>query len=185
MNRKVFQELTKIRVREARTLLDAGHYPGAYYLIGYAVECALKACVSKQVKRYDFPDKKFAKDAYTHELEELMGLAGLTLDFEQDRKANTKLEANWQVVKDWNESFRYDLGITRQQARDLYSACTGRNGIFPWIRKTMVETILTKEMIDIGAIFIRKLDEHGLRPDAAFWLYFPEEQTMETYYCRG
>lgn len=40
----------------------------------------------------------------------------------------------------------------------------------------MVETNLTKEMIDIGAVFIRKLDEHGLRPDAAFWLYFPEEQ---------
>ena len=40
----------------------------------------------------------------------------------------------------------------------------------------MVEKILTKEMIDIGAVFIRKLDEQGLRPDAAFWLYFPEEQ---------
>jgi HEPN domain-containing protein len=119
MNRKVFQELTKIRVREARTLLDADHYPGAYYLIGYAVECALKACVSKQVKRYDFPDKKFANAAYTHGLEDLVGIAGLSLDLKRDR----------------NESFRYDLGITRQQARDLYSACTGRNGILSWIKR--------------------------------------------------
>ena len=135
MNRDDFQRLAKIRVQEARTLLDAGHYPGAYYLIGYAVECALKACVSKQVKRYDFPDKQFAKDAYTHVLVELMGLAGLRLDFEKDRKANTKLGDNWQVVKDWNESYRYDLGITIKQARDLYSACTGRDGILSWIRK--------------------------------------------------
>jgi hypothetical protein len=135
MNRKVFQELTKIRVQEARILLEANQYPGAYYLIGYAVECALKACVSKQVKRYDFPDKQFAKDAYTHVLLKLMGLAGLKLDFEKDRKANTKLEDNWQVVKDWNESYRYDLGITIKQAHDLYSACTGRDGILSWIRK--------------------------------------------------
>jgi hypothetical protein len=40
----------------------------------------------------------------------------------------------------------------------------------------MVEAQITKEMMDIGAAFIRKLDEHGLSPDAAFWLYFPEEE---------
>jgi hypothetical protein len=135
MNRKVFQELTKVRVQEARILLEADQYPGAYYLIGYAVECALKACVSKQVKRYDFPDKKFADKVYTHSLEALVGGAGLSPDFVRDRQANRDLDANWLVVKDWKESFRYDLGITKQQARDLYSACTGRNGILSWIRK--------------------------------------------------
>lgn len=40
----------------------------------------------------------------------------------------------------------------------------------------MVETILTKEMIEMGKILVRKLDEHGLSPDAALWLYYPEEQ---------
>jgi HEPN domain-containing protein len=135
MNRKIFQELTKVRVREARTLLEAHHYPGAYYLIGYAVECALKACVSKQVKRYDFPDKKFADKVYTHSLEALVGVAGLSFDLNRDRKVNSNFDTNWRVVKDWNESFRYDLGITKQQARDLYSACTGKYGILSWIRK--------------------------------------------------
>jgi HEPN domain-containing protein len=135
MNRDDFKRLAEIRVREARTLLDAGHYPGAYYLIGYAVECALKACVSKQIKRYDFPDKKFANAAYTHELKDLVGVAGLSRDLERDRVANSNLDANWLVVKDWNESFRYDLGITRQRAFGLYSACTGRNGVLQWIRR--------------------------------------------------
>jgi HEPN domain-containing protein len=135
MNRKVFQELTKVRVQEAHILLEAGGYPGAYYLMGYAVECALKACVSKQVKRHDFPDRKFSNAAYTHKLEELVGLAGLSQDFTNDRQTNRELDANWLVVKDWKESFRYDLGITRQQAHDLYDACTGQNGILPWIRK--------------------------------------------------
>jgi hypothetical protein len=135
MNRNVFQKLTNIRVREARALIEAGHYPGAYYLAGYAVECALKACVSRQVKRFDFPDKKFINDAHTHELEKLVGLAGLASDFKRDMQANKDLQVNWAVVKDWKESFRYEIGITRQQARDLYSACTGRNGVLPWIKK--------------------------------------------------
>jgi HEPN domain-containing protein len=135
MNRKVFQELARIRIQEASTLLRAGHYPGAYYLIGYAVECALKACISKQVKRYDFPDKKFIADAHTHKLESLIGLSGLSLDLRRDRDAEPNLDANWLVVKDWKESFRYDIGITRQQAHDLFFACTGRNGILSWIKR--------------------------------------------------
>jgi hypothetical protein len=40
----------------------------------------------------------------------------------------------------------------------------------------MVETNITKEMINTGAAFIQRLDEHGLRPDAAFWFYFSDEQ---------
>jgi hypothetical protein len=40
----------------------------------------------------------------------------------------------------------------------------------------MVETILTKEMMELGAVLVRKLDEYGLTPDAALWLYFPEEE---------
>ena len=38
----------------------------------------------------------------------------------------------------------------------------------------MVETNLTKEMIEMGKVLVRKLDEHGVSPDAAFWLYFPK-----------
>jgi hypothetical protein len=52
-------------------------------------------------------------------------------------------------------------------------------------QKTMVETHLTKEMVDIGAAFVRKLDEHGLRPDAALWLYFPEEQQWKLIIAEG
>jgi len=33
-------------------------YCGAYYLMGYAIECAFKAAISKQIKEHDFPDKK-------------------------------------------------------------------------------------------------------------------------------
>jgi hypothetical protein len=43
----------------------------------------------------------------------------------------------------------------------------------------MVEANLTKELIDAGARLVKKLDEHGLAPDVAFWLYSPEEQTWK------
>ena len=43
----------------------------------------------------------------------------------------------------------------------------------------MVETNLTKELIDSGARLVEKLDKRGLAPDAAFWLYAPEEQTWK------
>lgn len=54
MNRATFQRISELRRSDAKALLTAGHYPEAYYLVGYAVECALKACVAKQVQRYDF-----------------------------------------------------------------------------------------------------------------------------------
>lgn len=117
-------------------LLDAGHYLGAYYLLGYAVECALKACVAKHVRRHDFPNKELAKAAYTHNLVSLRGTAGLNPDFDKERKANKPLERNWGVVKDWHETSRYSLSITEDDARGLYSACTSRgSGVLPWIRK--------------------------------------------------
>jgi HEPN domain-containing protein len=123
------------RVREAKTLLEVGHYPGAFYLVGYAVECALKSCVAKQVKRYDFPDKKLANAAYTHDLGTLLRVAGLARAFEHDRKANPALDLSWAVAKDWTEDARYEVGITERQARDLYAACVGRNGVLPWVKR--------------------------------------------------
>jgi len=136
MNRSTLQKLSNLRWREAAALLRAGHYAAAYYLIGYAVECALKACVAKQVKRYDFPDKRLAGEAFTHDLEKLVKVAGLEPELQKDLKANSLLELNWAVVKDWSEGARYELGITNAQARDLYSACTARrNGILAWIKK--------------------------------------------------
>ena len=61
MNRSDFQKLTELRITEARVLLESKCYEGTYYLIGYAVEFALKACIAKQTREYDFPDKNLGK----------------------------------------------------------------------------------------------------------------------------
>ncbi len=100
-----------------------------------SIECALKACIAKQTKKYDFPDKDIATKSYVHNLEALLKLAGLEQELKNDMNVNKILEVNWAVVKDWNESSRYLTTISRREAKDLYSACASRkNGILSWIR---------------------------------------------------
>ncbi len=77
MNRQDFQNLELIRLQEAKVLFQNGHYSGAYYLSGYVVECALKACIAKYTKEFDFPDKQLAIDSHTHDLIKLVKNAKL------------------------------------------------------------------------------------------------------------
>lgn len=136
MNRKDLQTLSFMRVREGKALLDSGHYAGAYYLVGYSVECAVKACIAKQTKRFDFPDKALANDAFTHDLTKLLKAAGLWQKLDADMKKSPLLATNWAIVKDWSETARYEPVRSEPSARDFYSACTARKtGILSWLKK--------------------------------------------------
>ena len=108
MNRDDFKQIAKIRLKEAKTLLSNGNYDGAYYLCGYVVECGLKACIAKKTKRYDFPDIKTVGDSYTHRIEELIGVAGLKQDLQNEINRSRRFAVNWTVVKDWKEVSRYE-----------------------------------------------------------------------------
>jgi HEPN domain-containing protein len=48
MTQTDLQRLSRLRIRDAKILLKNGAHESAYYLAGYAVECALKACIAKQ-----------------------------------------------------------------------------------------------------------------------------------------
>ena len=136
MNRADLQEISNLRVEEARVLLQNGFYSGAYYLVGYAVECALKACIAKQIRRYDFPDRKLVNDSYTHDLERLLGVSGLKEELDSESAGNPVLEENWTIVKDWSEQSRYRSSIPENEARDLFSAVTARrNGVLSWLMR--------------------------------------------------
>jgi hypothetical protein len=71
VNRKELQSLSRVRLAEAGALLKAGFPDGAYYLAGYSVECALKACIAKQTRLHDSPDKKIVDSSHTHNLRNL------------------------------------------------------------------------------------------------------------------
>src|SRR5713226_3751107 len=130
MNRSDFQKLTRLRLDKAKVLLANGRYEGAYYLIGYAVECAFKACIAKQTKLYDFPTKN-SNSVYVHNLTALLGFAGLQEKHSKRSKKNPAFELNWSIVKEWKEDARYSLKITKDKAEALYSAVVSRKDGIP------------------------------------------------------
>ncbi len=134
MNRAELQRLARERIGDARVLLSARRWSAAYYLAGYAVECALKACIAKLMKAEEFPDKAFAEKCWTHDLERLLFLAGLQAKRDRDAVRDPDFSAKWGTVKDWNESSRYTR-TTGARARALYQAITNaKHGVLPWIK---------------------------------------------------
>ena len=136
MNRADFQELSRMREVEAEALLQAGHFAGAYYLAGYAVECALKACIAKQTNEFDFPDRDAAIAAFTHDLDRLVKAAGLTADYAMATSASPQFVDNWQIVRQWKETARYEARIAEERTRELFRACTEQpHGVLTWVRR--------------------------------------------------
>jgi hypothetical protein len=135
VNREELQQISRMRLQDARVLLQSGNFEGAYYLCGYAIECGLKACIAKQTKRHDFPDRKTVADSYTHDLARLVRVAGLDPALNQEIQTDAVFSGYWTVVKDWSEDSRYQRR-TAQEARDLYQAISDRrHGVWPWIRR--------------------------------------------------
>jgi HEPN domain-containing protein len=135
MNRSDLQRLSNTRLREAKVLLLAGEYSGAYYLSGYAVECALKACFAKGVKKYDFPEKGRTEKVFTHDLPTLLRQAKLNAELEADSKTNAGLAASWEEAVKWSEASRYAVW-TKNQAEQLMAAISIRkDGVMPWIKR--------------------------------------------------
>lgn len=136
MNRAELQRLSLERVEDARALLAAQQWSGAYYLSGYSLECALKSCVLAFVEQTGiiFEDKKFAERCWTHDIEELVRQADLRVERDKASGANPSLGNNWLVAKDWSELSRYRL-CTQMQAEKLFNALTDKNdGVLSWVK---------------------------------------------------
>lgn len=114
-------------------LLANGRYAAAFYLAGYVVECGLKACVARQTRQHEFPDKDRVTQSYTHNLEQLRRVSRLPLD--EAFRADEILERNWSVVRKWKESTRYRLA-TKEEAEDLMKAIDDpKHGVLPWLQE--------------------------------------------------
>jgi hypothetical protein len=136
VNRADWQRLADVRIAEAIALLGlAPPMPdGAYYLAGYAVECALKACIAKMYNQDDWPEKVFVSECHTHNLLALVRLAGLEAARAADAMANPALTLNWSIVKDWSERSRYERH-SRSKAQKMIDAVINHpDGVLPWIK---------------------------------------------------
>lgn len=127
-----FQKLADMRLREAKVLLDASEWDGAYYLAGYAVECGLKACIIRRLNSSDaWPERRFSEDCYKHDLTVLLRVADLATPLD----SAGPVAASWGQVKDWNEQSRYEHGKSEKVVREFCEAITNAtDGVLPWIK---------------------------------------------------
>ncbi|MBX9677972.1 MAG: HEPN domain-containing protein [Gemmataceae bacterium] len=139
MDRKGFQLLAKSRLKDAKALLDKKRWAAAYYLCGYVLECALKACLLRHIGEWAalFGDPEYPRRlaaCRTHDLGLLVHLAGLDAAFGQARGTNSNLQDYWAQAKDWNEASRHEER-TEAEARSLFEAVSHTfDGVFKWFQ---------------------------------------------------
>ena len=132
LSARFLQQVADSRAAEALALLQLGHFSGAYYPSGYALECGLKALIASKFEAGVIPDKKRVERIYTHKLDQLLKLAGI--EGELETLADGDLYANWQTAIGWSEDSRYEI-VSEKSARELITAiCDSENGVFQWVR---------------------------------------------------
>ena len=100
------------------------------------MECALKAVIAARTRQHEFPDLNLAKKVYTHNLKELLDASGLKGAVDQEFAKDPDLRDNWNIVKDWSETSRYEAGREKGDADALFMAITdAAHGILPCISK--------------------------------------------------
>jgi HEPN domain-containing protein len=135
-SRDKMRSIAKLRLKESKILLDNGYYNGAYYFCGYAVECGLKACIAKNIKRFHFPDRNFGTKCYTHDLKGLISSANLDQELNREKISDPVFDRYWTIVKDWKSDIRYYDGIEGNKAIDLYKSVSDRtHGVLKWVKK--------------------------------------------------
>ena len=139
MDRKKLQTLAKTRLKDADALIARKRWSGAYYLCGYVIECALKSCLLRHLGESGsvFGNREYLKElakCWTHDLVELVEMAGLESELGVARGANEAFDKFWRDTKDWKETSRYEEK-DESQARNLYEAVNHNpDGVFRWIQ---------------------------------------------------
>lgn len=136
-SRQQLKELSKLRLREAEVLFEAGLYDGVSYLSGYAIELALKARICRVLDVPEYPATgQYGKVYAVHNFEQLRFLAGLSgkisvLD-------SPELFENWSIATPWGPERRYAPPGTcsKQSAEDILNAIRDRDhGVLSWIKR--------------------------------------------------
>jgi HEPN domain-containing protein len=135
VNRNELQQLAELRLSEAQVLLAAGKFAGAYYLAGYSIECALKACIAKRTREFDFPDKQNVNRSHTHDLHQLLDVAGLEEELAVAMTKDVQFRSYWKVVRRWSESSRYKINVDEASAQLMLEAVgSAPSGVLAWLR---------------------------------------------------
>jgi len=135
MTKNDLEALADTRLGDAKHLFQLARYSAAYYLAGYAVELGIKACIASFFRADVIPEKSFVTAVYSHKLDELLGLAGLKKQFDNDTKSDPVLLAAWGIASKWNETSRYTMWDQFAAASMIQSIGDQNHGVLQWLKK--------------------------------------------------
>jgi HEPN domain-containing protein len=133
MTREALQRNAQLKLDDSKILFQNGSYSNAYYFAGYVIEIGLKACIARHFLANVIPDKKLVNDAYSHDFDKLLGVAGLRGDLKKSINENVAFEANWGIVSQWNPDSRYEQTDRSTAQYFLHAIEDQTNGVFKWI----------------------------------------------------
>ena len=116
-------------------MLQHGRVSSAYYLAGYVVELGLKACIAKRVTRHVLPDKKFIDALYTHDIDKLVGLAGLRTELKEQQAEDGEFAAFWGIVGEWTVDSRYTSTDDYSAQLMVLAVAHPQSGVLQWIKQ--------------------------------------------------
>lgn len=138
------KQITEARLKSAETLMMVQDWHGAAYMLGYVLECALKAVICKTLHLVEYPEntKNNKIDSYfmTHRFEQLLLVSGLEDIFSS--RGPAQAWQNWSdfMLKyqgDW-PTMRYNVDViwNEIEVNKLYNNLTDpQYGIITLIRK--------------------------------------------------
>lgn len=133
-SREHLRAIAECKLDDALLLFENQRYSNAYYLVGYAIECALKACIARQVLAETIPDKGFINAVYTHRFDALIGLAGLRAELKTRQDESPQFQAYWALASEWTPEVRYE-SVDKATANLMLVAVADNDcGVLPWIR---------------------------------------------------
>lgn len=128
-NNRELRGISKKRLKTVQILINAGDWDGAAYMMGYALECALKAVTCKTLHLVSYPENtrndKIDNYFMTHRFDQLLVVSGMEDIFSSRGPAESW--RNWseftaEYQGSWTE-MRYDRDIVWDEAkiRKLYN----------------------------------------------------------------
>lgn len=138
INRTILKSLVVRKLKASKALYTAGDYDTAGYILGYVVECGLKAIICKTLNLREYPDTGRHFNVFaSHSLDLLLILSGYSCELDITRKSNKHLKNNWQkLTKDWSPDVRYKQGVYSQDLikEKLVAIEDSKYGFLAWFQ---------------------------------------------------
>lgn len=130
--REEWRNLTYKKLKTVKRLVEDEEWELAAYLMGYVLECALKAASCKALRLSSYPPLKSRGEAVgfkTHEFEQLLAVSGLsdlfgsvslTPAYNNWSDFTLNYPGTWTIMRYEDVSTKFDEITVRELAKNLY-----------------------------------------------------------------